>query len=295
MILEQNTDPEEKELELPDDELPAPDQDDASVDEEQPDETQNEPLPEESATDEISVSIGDEPLPEEPAQAPEWVRNLRKSNREKDRIIRENQSEIARLKGATAPAPATLGAKPTLESCDYDAEKFEEHLESWHTRKRQVDEETNAAAAKQQQAEAAWKAQLSKYEADKKGLKVRDFEDAEGVVQDGLSVMQQGVILNGAENAALLVYALGKNPAKAKQLASIEDPVKFAFAVAKLESQLKVTPKKSVPPPERVVRSNVAGGGAVDNQLERLRDEARKTGNADKLHQYRMNQRKKTA
>ena len=47
------------------------------------------------------------------------------------------------------------------------------------------------------------------------------------------------------------MYALGKNPKKAKELGEITDPVKFAFAVAKLETQLTVTSRKQVPPPEK--------------------------------------------
>ena len=95
-------------------------------------------------------------------------------------------------------------------------------------------------------------------------------------------------MVQGAKNPALVVYAIGKNPAKAKELAAITDPVKFAFAVANLEAQLKVTPRKSKPEPERV-----PGGasrplsGTVDSHLERLYDEARRTGDYTKVTDYK--------
>jgi hypothetical protein len=94
-------------------------------------------------------------------------------------------------------------------------------------------------------------------------------------------------VLQGADNPALVIYALGKNPKKAAELAKIEDPVKFAFAVAKLEKELKVTNRKAAPAPERMVSSTGRVSGAVDSTLERLRAEAEKTGNYTKVLQYK--------
>lgn len=121
------------------------------------------------------------------------------------------------------------------------------------------------------------------------GLKVSDYDDASQAFEDTFSIVQQGIVIGGPEDpkaSALLRYALGKNPKKAKELAAIKDPVKFAFAVAKLETQLKVTPRKSAPPPDRQVRSSVAGATAVDNQLARLQAEADKTGDRSKVAAY---------
>ena len=87
----------------------------------------------------------------------------------------------------------------------------------------------------------AWDAKLAGYNAAKADLKARDFEDAEAVIADTLSVTQQGIILDGAEKPALLVYALGKNPKKAAELAAITNPVAFAAAIGRLEASLKVT------------------------------------------------------
>jgi hypothetical protein len=82
---------------------------------------------------------------------------------------------------------------------------------------------------------------------------------------------------------------MGKSPAKAKELAAITDPVKFTFAIAKLEAQLKVTPRKAPPAPEKQIRSigGVPMSGAVDSTLERLRDEAAKTGDMTKVIAYK--------
>jgi len=136
---------------------------------------------------------------------------------------------------------------------------------------------------------------LNGYGKAKAELRVKDFDDAEAVAQELFSVTQQGVMLQGADNAALVIYALGKNPKKAKELSEIKDPVKFAFAVAKLEKELKVTNRKSVPPPERIVSGTGRVSGSVDSTLERLRDEASRTGDMTKVMAYRRQQSQKRA
>lgn len=243
-------------------------------------------------SDEVVVTIGEETPPtddEQHAQAPEWVRELRKKNREDQKRIRELEERLSAATGAETK-PVQLGAKPTLEACDYDAEKYEAELEQWYQRKRKVDEAAAQAEAERKAQDEAWQAKLSSYNKAKTELKVKDFDDAEGTVQEALSTTQQGIILQGAENPALVIYALGKNPKKAQELAAIKDPVKYAFAVAKLETQLKVTNRKA-PPPERTVQGTGSKSGAVDSTLERLRAEAEKTGDYTKVTAYKRQKR----
>ena len=242
----------------------------------------------------VVVTIGDEAPTsedEEDARAPGWVRELRKQHREEKRRNRELQQKLDQLSGATAPRPLELQKKPTLESVDYDTDRFESELEKWHEHKRKHEEQTNAAKAEQEASQRDWQSKLDSYNTAKSGLKVRDYDDAEMFVQDTFSVTQQGMMIQGAENPALLVYALGKNHNRAKELASIKDPVKFAFAVARLETQLKVTNRKAAPPPESTVRGTGRVSGAVDSTLERLRADAERTGDYSKVMQYKRQKR----
>ena len=244
---------------------------------------------EEQATeaDEVVVSIGEESPPQdETAHAPEWVRELRRKNREDQRRIRELEEKL-NAKTEAETKPAALGKKPTLEDHDYDTEKFEQALTAWYDRKRQHDEAAAEAKRQEDAQQKAWQAKLENYGKLKSELKVKDFDDAEAASQEALNVTQQGIIVQGAENPALLMYALGKNPKKAKELSSITDPVKFAFAVAKLETQLKVTNRKAPPPPEKTVQGTGGTAGAVDSTLERLRAEAEKSGDYTKVLQYK--------
>jgi hypothetical protein len=245
---------------------------------------------EEPDTEEVVVSIGEEAPPhEEHTPAPEWVRELRKTNRELQRQNRELQSKLQVQ--PTEIKPVAIGAKPKLEDHDYDADKYEEALTGWFERKRQADDVNAKQQAEVMNQQKAWQAKLDGYGKAKAELRVRDYEDAEAVAQEVFSITQQGVILQGAENPALVVYALGKNPKKAKELAEVSDPVKFAFAVAKLEKELKVTNRRAAPAPERIVSGTGRSSGAVDSTLERLREEASRTGNMTKVIQYRAQKR----
>jgi len=245
----------------------------------------------EGDSDEVIVSIGEEaPPPEEQTHAPEWVRELRKTNRELQRQNRELQGKLQST-AQTETKPVVLGKKPSLEEHDYDADKFEAALADWFERKRQADEANAKQEAEVMNQQKAWQAKLDGYGKAKAELRVKDFEDAEAVAQELFNITQQGVVLQGADNPALVIYALGKNPKKAKELSDIKDPVKFAFAVAKLEKELKVTNRKAAPPPERIVSGTGRVSGAVDSTLERLREEAARTGNMTKVIQYKAQKR----
>jgi hypothetical protein len=243
-------------------------------------------------SDEVVVSISGEeaPPPEEQTQAPEWVRELRKTNRELQRQNRELQGKL-QTSAQTEIKPVVLGKKPSLEDHDYDAEKFEEALTHWFERKRQADDVNAKQEAEVMTQQKAWQAKLEGYGKAKAELRVKDFDDAEATAQELFNVTQQGVMLQGADNPALVVYALGKNLKKAQELAAIKDPVKFAFAVAKLEKDLKVTNRKAAPPPERIVSGTGRVSGAVDSTLERLREDAARTGNMTKVIQYKAQKR----
>jgi hypothetical protein len=241
-------------------------------------------------TEEVVVSIGEEaPPPDEHTPAPEWVKELRKTNRELQRQNRELQGRLQAAPPETKPV--VIGNKPKLEDHDYDADKYEEALTDWFDRKRQADDVNAKQEAEVMNQQKAWQAKLDGYGKAKAELRVKDFEDAEEVAQQVFSITQQGVLLQGADNPALVVYALGKNPAKAKELAEIKDPVKFAFAVAKLEKDLKVTNRRQAPAPERIISGTGRSSGAVDSTLERLRADAERTGNMTKVIAYKAQKR----
>lgn len=269
--------------------------------EEQPGEEEEDPGEgEEETTGEVVVTIGDETPPDDEAElegAPQWVRDLRKTHRETQRENRELRKRLETAEAAreerAAPQRIEVGPKPTLKGLDYDSDKYETELAAWYERKRQADEQAAAAEAEKQAQEAAWNKQLQGYGEARDKLNVPDFAEAEEIALGTLNKVQQGCIVQGADNPALVMYALGKNPAKAEELAKITDPVKFSFAVAKLEKDLKVKPRKPATQPERQVTGTGRTSGTVDSELERLRAEAEKTGDYTKVSAYKRRKRQK--
>jgi hypothetical protein len=252
---------------------------------------------------EVVITIGDEtPLTNddeiEGRPAPAWVRDLRKSDREKAKRIRELEQQIAAGQQAQQPQTIQVGEKPTLEGCEYDAEKYGEELLAWNERKRKADEQAAAARAEQEAAAEAWNKKVTAYKSAAAALKVGDFDHAELVVTSLLDRTQQGILLHGPNSAdvvAKLTYALGSNEVEAKKLAAIKDPIKFAFAAADLIGKIKVQQRNNPPAPERQVRGSTGGATAIDNTLERLEAEADRTGDRSKVIQYKAEQRRKAA
>ncbi len=269
---------------------------DSDAESDEPEGEQDGADQDEGEADEVVVSIGDDETDTEAEaqrqqenRAPQWTRDLRKANRDQAKRIRElEQRDQQRQTVQVAPA---VGEKPKLEDLDYDAQKFEVALEAWHGRKAAAVAEQSKREAQQASEKHAWDARLANHAKLRGELKVRDYDDAEAAVDDALSVTQRGLIVHGAENSAQVFYALGKNPKVMKELADITDPVLFAFRVAKLETKLKVAPRKTAPVPERQIRGN-ASPGSTDSTLARLQAEADRTGDRSKVAEYRRKQRR---
>jgi hypothetical protein len=250
---------------------------------------EGETPPAEEVESEIVVSIGNEEPPPEPdasQEAPAWVKDLRKQNREQQKRIREleRSMQAPAAQGETTTAPPK---KPTLADVDYDTGAYEAKLDDWYKAKAVYDGQASERQREADAAKGAWEAKVTGYNTAKAELKARDFDDAEAVIADTLSVTQQGIILDGAEKPALLIYALGKNPKKAAELAAIQNPVAFAAAIGRLEASLKVTSRKPSAAPEQIPSGNAPKSGSVDNTLERLREEAGKTGDFTKVMAYK--------
>lgn len=254
--------------------------------------TQEEPSketkPEEKAEPEagdVSVTIGDEKPPVE-EKAPGWVREVRQKNRE---LAKENADLKKRLDGQKTVA--TVGKEPEMSDpeIDYDADKFKAAYAAWNDKKRKADDDAAKVVEQQKAEQTAWQTKLDAYGNAKTLLKVPDLDEAEALVQETLSERQQAIILKGAKNPALLIYALGKNPAKLQEVAKITDLVEFAATVFRdVEGQLKVTKKPAPPAPEKKVEGTGSKSGTVDSTLDKLRAEAERTGDYSKVHAHKQ-------
>lgn len=277
--------------------------DDENLDIETPEDNEDRDDPESTDEDtqeegeEFDIVVGDE-KPEEQEEddfhgkpAPQWVKDLRRDKKESDRRIKELE---AKLNEHNKPETIELGEKPTLESVGYDADEFEKQLVEWTAKKAKFEQQEAAQREEQEKAAKVWQDKLNTYEAKKTAIKskVRDFDEAEEIARDVLTQTQQGILLHGAEKPELLVYHLGKNPQKAKELAAITDPIQFAFAAAKIDAQIKMTARKPSTSPERKPSGSAPLSGAVDAKEAELEKEANRTGDRTKLIQYRRSKGK---
>jgi hypothetical protein len=244
--------------------------------------------PEGEDDDELLIGFeGEEGAPAQGEQDSSVIRRLREENRKKD-------AELRALRAAqpTQPQVIEVGEKPTLQSCDYEEERFEAELDAWKDRaakKAQAEAEAQRTLAAQQE---AWNRELAEVETQKSQLKVKDYDQAAEVVSSTFDVQQQAMIVRASINKAQMVYALGKSPAKAAELAKITDPVRFIAEVARMEGKVTVQ-RKSAPPPEQITRGSAPLSNAVDKHLEKLEAEFQRTGDRTKIVQYKREQKAK--
>ncbi len=252
-------------------------------------ESESESDPDEEE-DRVVTTFGEDPEEKEHEEAPGWVKKVRKNNRRLESENKKLKREL--LTRSTEGKPKVeLGEKPTLKSAKYDDKKYEQQLIEYYDRKRVV-ETQQAETKKTVDAQTReWEKRNSRYTAQKSEHNFKDFEEAEELVTNTLNVAQQSIIVQGAEDSALLVYALGSNPKKLEELAAVKNPVDFAVKIGKLESQLTVTNRKAPAPEKRVAGKTGGLGGSGDATLTRLREKAEKTGDYTEVTAYKRSKR----
>ena len=263
------------------------------AEEAEPEETEDE------AEGEFVVTIGGESPPQEDDnKAPEWVKDLRKAQ---SALKKENRELNERLASYEKKPDITLGAKPVVSDFEYNHEteksaedQYADALDGWYVKKEQVGKQDEEVKATEKLQQAAWESTLGAYEEKKAEIKAKapDYDEAEALVKESLPIVYQGAILDGAKNPALLILALGKNPAKLKELSLIKNPSKFIFAVAEMETQVKTSTRKIATNPEKKVVGSGSGANATDSNLAKLEAEAEKSGDRTKVLNYKRNKRK---
>lgn len=222
--------------------------------------------------------------PRESKTFQEIRKNLNGALKDKRRMERELEELRAKL---PKPEP-TLGAKPTLDQFDYDETKFSEAYDNWMERKAAMDRADQQKLDEQRRQEEEVENFKKSYKARAESLGVDDFQESEAEVGAMLNQTQSGLLMRGADDPAALVYALSKSPTRLIELSRITDPVKFTVAIAKLEIALS-TRKTSRPAPEPRISSERSSSGhsASSSALEKLRDEAARTGDYSKVVAYK--------
>lgn len=250
------------------------------------------------AGEELVVSIGDEEPESDPAAAPDapaWVKKVRSINKQ---VVKENRELKRKLDELSATSPAATASapqmpeEPELENFDYDTDRFKEAHRAWAKEVAKIERDAEDAARQRKAAEeadrTAWAAQLAKHQKAGKDLPVADYEDAESSVFTVLDQTQRGIIINYADNSALLVYGLKGNPAKLQSLADIKDPGRFIKAMTLLETQLKTSKRRPTTLPETRVAHSATGKSTNSGaELDKLRAQAAITGDYTPVMKYK--------
>jgi hypothetical protein len=257
---------------------------DSADDNLEPDAEPTEEAENDDGEERIIIGEDSESEEEETKAAPQWVKDLRKRDRENQRRIRDLEKQLQTAKPAEPVADYSRPPQLSDPDINYDEDLYRDkmlkHAEAL-SRKQFLDMQAQQEHAKIYQ----------RYNESKAKLRVSDFSDAEDAVVNKLTMEQQDIILQAADDTARLVYGLGKNAKILDQLAAISNPIRFAAEIAKLETQMKTVKKASKPAPEKAVVGRGAPA-ASGNELERLRAEAEKTGDYSKVLAYKDKMRR---
>lgn len=243
---------------------------------EQPESTESE-QPEEQP-EEYSLRVGDEEIPlnvddddhVDGQPAPQWVKDLRKNNREKDKELRELRRQLEEVQARPVEQQNTqhhsdvVPQKPTLESCDYDEAAFDAALTDWHEKKVRAEQNQQQQQHQQQEYQKRFNERVTKHNERAMKLPVKDYAEMESVVRSELPEIQQSILIHAAdEGSELIAYALGKNQQLRQRVAAETDPIRAAFLLGQISKQVSLAPKpKKAIKPEPEVR----GGGADAKQ-----------------------------
>lgn len=187
--------------------------------------------------------------------------------------LKESKARIRELEQTTpAATKIEVGEKPTLAGCNYDEEAYETAVDEWRDRKTQADNAETQAAEQNRAANEAWQTDVAAYNNRKANLGVTDFAEAEDTVSASLSNVQQAVIVKAADDPAAFIYALSKSGTKLAELAKIQDPIKLAAAIARMEGAVKVVKKRKGPAIDKPQQGSgkTPVSGDIQKKLEAL-------------------------
>lgn len=242
--------------------------------------------------DGVYLSFGDDEVEKTKEDDGGLVKHLRRSLKDSTKEKRELQAKLAELQRQQQSDPVKpedqIGKKPDLEDYDWDQDAFAEALIQWNAKKQEIEKEIEQKREAERQEAEKWQNVLDNYKESKQRIRNDDFELVENVVLETLSQEQHALILASSDKPALEVYMLGKNPDDLKRLSEIKDQARFVYELAKLQATKgpKMAGKKK-PAPEKRVKGSAPRVNGKDAKLQRLREEAQRTGDFTKVAQYK--------
>lgn len=205
------------------------------------------------------------------------VKHLRNTIKEKDKELREARKQQAHqpvTQQQLTPPPRM----PQLsdEGIDYDDAIYSQKVQEWAESNAKYQSQKAEQERQQQSLQQAHQQKIASYQERVKSLKVAGYQQAEQAVIEEVPEQIQAMIIHFAEKPEMVVLALGRNAELRQQMANATDPVAVGRLIGSIESKAKIMPK---PKNKAAATPEVKGGtGAVLNNLDKLKEKARETG-----------------
>lgn len=205
------------------------------------------------------------------------VKHLRNTIKEKDKELREarkQQTHQPVTQQQLTPPPRM----PQLsdEGIDYDDAVYSQKVQEWAESNARYQSQKAEQERQQQSLQQAHQQKIASYQERVKSLRVSGYQQAEQSVIEEVPEQIQAMIIHFAEKPEMVVLALGRNAELRQQMANATDPVAVGRLIGSIESQAKIMPKPKNKP---AATPEVKGGtGAVLNNLDKLKEKARETG-----------------
>lgn len=229
------------------------------------------------------LAFGDEPE-QSPEPETDLVKRLRKEIRDRDKKLAQFSKQ------PQGEEPIVVGNRPTIEECEFDQEEFDRRFEEWEQRREARRQQDQRIEQSQQQQQERWQQVQNSYQQAKQKLPFADKQEAERAAFDELTDIQQAVIASVADNPALVIYAAGKSATKLAEIASIDDPLKLAKYIGRMEASMTVKKRARPPQPDTPLKGGTISASA-DKHEAKLEKEAERTGDRTALIKYRKQKR----
>ena len=254
--------------------------DEQDIDEDSQDDEQDGESDDSADDDVLEFSFdddGEESDPFKGQEAPEWVKQVRKENRELKRQLKQRESQQHEQQQA-------LREKPTLDAHEYDSDAYEQDYAAWLSEKSQHEAKAQAEQQKYQHYDERYKSSVDAVRA-----KVADYDEIEQSIVDTVPAQRQALIKMLVDDPARMVVALGKSPAQLEKLSSLDD-IQFAKQIVLMEQQMSSKSKSRNPNKPKPKTHELEGAaGGTDTKLAKLEAEAAKTGDRSKVIAYKRN------
>ncbi len=205
------------------------------------------------------------------------VKHLRNTIKEKDRALREAtkqqlQQPVIQQQITQPPRMPQLSD----DGIDYDESIYSAKVNEWAESNAKYQSQKAEQERQQQSLQQTHQQKVASYQERVKSLKVANYQQAEQSVMEDVPEQIQAMIIHFAEKPEMVVLALGRNAELRQQMANATDPVAVGRLIGSIESKAKIMPK---PKTNAAATPEVKGGnGAVLNNLDKLKEKARETG-----------------